>query len=515
MKIMKSNIKYYLILFLFYCLAHFGLFFISNGIYWDDWAIYRSNPEILLSISKRMGKMFDLEAYLHIIAMHVGPWFYKLATFLLMFFTGIFLDRILRRHINIEASIRMLIVLFFLILPFNLARSLICVFQYTVCYFLFFLAWCVYDKNKIIACILFFISFNTNSLLVFYAIPFLEISSRNIKNININSVFTFIKKNIVLTLLPFIYFTFKFLYFKPSDEFLGYNQGYSLTSIFKSAIFQFLNIFNTKLNIGLTILLILATYLLVKKLKINTFSENSLKNIKVGLGLGLGMIFFACFPYWIVGHVPTFIEWSSRHQLLMPLGFSVLIVSLVQLMDIKRRIFFISIIAGASISISVSSYFEYFIDWQKQTQLITLLKNDKVTKVADLVVFNDNTLSRNYHSREYRFYEWNGILENAYQNEKKFGIRKSELLNYMQGDFDNYFHSIYKSNLHIRSKNICIINVDIIEEPDEKFISKIKKLFIPNIKILTHKEISIKHENNCNTLSQNGDRRLRGSSNIN
>jgi hypothetical protein len=122
--------------------------------------------------------MLNFFGYLHLGLLAIGPWIYKILTFVLMFSSGMLLNKIIGRHQSIDKNTRFFIVLLFFILPLNVAQVAMIVFPYTLCYFLFFLAWALMDRHRILALIIFFISFNTNSLLVFYAVPFVDMLYR-------------------------------------------------------------------------------------------------------------------------------------------------------------------------------------------------------------------------------------------------------------------------------------------------------------------------------------------------
>ena len=70
------------------------------------------------------------------------------------------------------------------------------------------------------------------------------------------------------------------------------------------------------------------------------------------------------------------------------------------------------------------------------------LINDQI-KNSHLLLFSDTT--NNALSRRYRFYEWNGLLKLAYNNEKHFGINEDELPAFHSGIYDNTFKSNYNA----------------------------------------------------------------------
>ena len=206
---MKFSNKYTSLLFLVYLIAHGGILLIPNAIYWDDWVLYRSESNIILDFFEQWGSMFNLIGYLHIGLLKIGPWVYKVLTFTLMFGSGLLLNNILKRYNNINENNRFLIVLLFLILPFNMARVTMIVFPYTLCYFLFFLAWAMMERFRFLALVLFFISFNTNSLLVFYAVPFCDMLYRAGYLSSWKNSLHSVPRNIDYIMLPFIYFYIK------------------------------------------------------------------------------------------------------------------------------------------------------------------------------------------------------------------------------------------------------------------------------------------------------------------
>ena len=333
------NIQDKKLLFISYLLAHGGLFFILNAIYWDDWVFYKAGNNDIIGFGKTAGWMMNLQAYLHIGMLKFGPWFYRVSTFILFFLSGILLDGIISKYEAIKPEVRFATVLLFLVAPFNLSRSLISVFQYTLCYFLFFYAWHIYQKNKFISLTVFFISFNTNSLLVFYIIPVTEILFMRLnKTISIKLILNRCMKNKTLLILPFIYYFIKRIFFKPNGSFEGYNEGFSVASLFKGPIFQLLDIFKVDINIGLTLTVSVLMFFIYRHYR---SIRISFRQSLIGMLVGLVILVIGLFPYWILGYVPSFTEWSTRHQLLMPLGFSILIVFFYTLLLQKNPQYFL------------------------------------------------------------------------------------------------------------------------------------------------------------------------------
>jgi hypothetical protein len=480
----KNYNKYALLLCFFYLLAHGGILFIPNAIYWDDWVLYRNEKSVILDMFRQAGSMFNFSGYLHIGLLEIGPWIYKWLTFILMFASGLLLNEVVKRYGTVSETARFFIILLFLILPFNMARIALIDFPYTLCYFMFFLAWALMDRFRLFALVLFFLSFNTNSLLVFYAIPFFDMFYRSGYLNGWRNVIKFGVRHIDYILLPFIYFFIKIYFFSPSGDYENYNEIYSLENIISSARLQYTStkelFYLYKNNLFLNVIFTIVTFLLLRSYPISK-ANHYFKNTASGV-LGIIILLLGVFPYWIVGHTPSFDEWTSRHQILMPLGCSLILVAVWSYLNASRV--FISVIVGISLGYSVATYKDFFFDWQKQQQLISIFAKTPEIKNGCLIVIDDRTIAMNAINRSYRFYEWNGIFEVAFGDQKRFGISKQQLPGYLSGEYkDNLFTSNYKAASFKRDTLIPPVNVEINLLEIGDFSERFRKLFSPQYSI--------------------------------
>ena len=466
----KNYNKYALLLCFFYLLAHGGILLIPNAIYWDDWVLYRNETSVILDEFRQLGSMFNFSGYLHIGLLEIGPWIYKWLTFILMFASGLLLNEVVKRHGTVSETSRFFIVLLFLILPFNMARVTLICFPYTLCYFLFFLAWVLMDRFRLLALALFFLSFNTNSLLVFYAVPFFDKLYREKVYLNIKTLKTCIKNNLDFILLPLIFFYIKIHFFKPYGNYTGYNEDFSIQNVKKGLHDQYWGskdyILNSLFDLNQNYLVLLAFLFIIFYLstpKLFTSKINLSFNFSaLGVLIGIIVFLFGVFPYWVVGLTPAFLDWGSRHQILMPLGVSIILACALSYNKMHPTIFrgLFSIIAALCLLLNIIAYRDFFIDWQKQNQLVNFFIKNEQIKNSRLLLFSDTT--KNALSRKYRFYEWNGLLKLAYNNEKHFGINEEELPAFLSGTYNNTFTSHYnakdfeKSN--IRSASLVKIS---------------------------------------------------------
>lgn len=464
-----------LLLGIFYTVMHGGILLIPNAIFWDDWVLYRTPPSIILGTFRQVGAMFNLVGYLHVYMLNIGAWSYKVLTFLMMFASGVLLNSILARNAQLTKENRFFVVLLFLVLPFNLARVAIIDFPYVLCHFLFFLAWYLMDRHRIAALLLFFLSFNTNSLLVFYVLPILDMAYRGGHLLSPRSLFSFARRHLEFLLLPFLFFFIKIEFFSPFGMYASYNQNYSLLDIHYMIKAQIKDIENLRINPYVSLLVMPFVFLIVRAKtgllelhESNTYLNQRLFRV---LAIGISAAILGVFPYWVVGHVPTFNEWTSRHQLLLPFGTALIIVAFLSLSKKPIKTIGLSLVISGSLSYGIVNYYSFLIDWDKQKALIELFSKNSTIENSKLVIIKDETKHLNAIDRNYRFYEWNGLLEQAYGNQNHFGIEPSEITQYRDGSLDKFFSSHYKAASHQRNETVSAVLVEIRQAEKDRAIN--------------------------------------------
>lgn len=159
MRLFPHSLRDIKITFLCYLAAHGGIFLILNAVYWDDWTVWNSTPAAVLNEFRQLGSPFNFHGYVHVTMLSLGPWAYRLLTFILMYGTGLLFYKILEFQVWIRSEDRLLLVTLFLIFPFNAARVALIDFPYTLCLFLFFLGWYFIGKNRIASLACFAVSF--------------------------------------------------------------------------------------------------------------------------------------------------------------------------------------------------------------------------------------------------------------------------------------------------------------------------------------------------------------------
>jgi hypothetical protein len=439
-----SDRKYYAILFGIYLISHGGILFIPNAIYWDDWTLYRVDPSVIKETFKYAGSMFNMTAYLHEALLSLGVWSYRLLTFIMMFAAAVSLDKVIKRHSFIDQETRLTLVLFFLAMPLYLARVAIIDVPYTICYFLFFVAWAIIDSNRVLALVLFFLSFNTNSLLVFYSLPMFDLYLRTVNyKWSCRSAVLFSVNKLDFVLLPFVYFLIKIKFYKPTGVYVGYNEHFSIKSLIASPVVMIFEWMTLAVPVLPVFLMTMLMYFVGLKIgfKVSKGNERGFSLLLFG-----SVAFLAGgFAYWVLGHVPMFSDWSSRHQLLLPLGGAFLIVGLISLISSNIRYFVAVTLLSVCLIKNMQSYIDLYFDWHKQTQLIKIMSNNEDIHNSDIVIFDDETIADNAFGRLYRSYEWNGLMSMAFQSESRLGMEPHEYTEYLAGrGFNGYFQNPHK-----------------------------------------------------------------------
>ena len=462
----------------FYIISHIGLFFIADAIYFDDWFIYGVGKRKIFEIFNQAGSFLPFTSYLHAYLLPLGPWTYRILTFISFFVVTHLFDRIIFNSKLVNDEMRYVLVLFFTVLPFNIARVALINFPYTVCLTLFFIAW-RYKHIRYIALPLFFISFATNSLPFFYIIIMAHFYHEFAKDFKWRTILKFVKARLDYLSLPLVYFSIKYTYYVPFGDYLGYNGEFSLKNLLMTPFFQILHdgFYLTKLNFNfpLTLILILLTIKILPKF--SRQSELIFEHKKVFI-FGLLSLLICLFPYWILALIPTFRDWASRHQLLMPFGSAIILVSIYYYLEFNYRRIFLILIVVTSVSIRIYNYVDFFRDWNKQKEIVEILNKERKEPYNNKIIFvEDYTL--NALGRSYRIHEWNGLFNYALGKSNDRAIFNwSELKNFELGKLDSYINKI---NPEIKNKKKQFLTIR--HQKPNSYFERQKQYFFPKLNI--------------------------------
>jgi len=449
-----------------YCVAN-AIFFINEGIYWDDWTLYNASFEVLYKTFKDASGT-PLYGYIHYYLQQTPnpPLTYNLITGIIQCFV-IWLNYKILDLLDLKGEFWLWIPLLAAIIPFFSAKNTMICLPYTIHYGFFIFAFYLMLKSKVssniilrgISLAFFFISFIVNSLLFFYIIPYaiyyLKCSKVSLPVFlsQLRAPFNLFKaksfcRSADYLLLPILYYIFKSVFLKTDGLYnaLGYN-SISIKGLVKgfakciqAFIGSFILLFE-EITKGvfhdryLTIFLFFfcICFLLIIRLKPADFRRLVSKEENYIATIFIGLIIFAigAYPYCVVGKVPTFEGYDTRHQLLLPVGSSIILVSLVYIFFKKKLTFIIlSFLTILFLFTTMSQNLQYFKGGLKQNSIVQHFKNNKLIHDNTSFLFLDLCEEYDANSREYAFYSLNGMSKMAFGVEDKLICEYNEFVKY-------------------------------------------------------------------------------------
>jgi len=437
-------------LFFIYFLAHgLSLFFINSEFY-DDRLFKNLEYNEFVNIYKAMNEFFHYRVYWFSFFRDYEQWISGLVSFSLFFFSAIVLQKIIEIQFSLDNETISLFSLLYLTLPFGLIKFSYGIVPYIFCMTLFICGWYFMIKKRLLSLILFFFSFNMNSLLVLYCVPILSFFFYNNKILNIKNLFYFSIKKIDFLVLPFFYFLIKVFFFKPYGIYKNYNNHYDLISVFKTPFFQFLDLFRNNLTIGFVICGASIAILIYKKYPQLFFKTK----VKFHYLIIIFAFFGSLLPYWILGHTPTFSGYSSRHQLLMLISFPFIFLYLLNFLTKDFYKFFILLILTLNFSINYKIYFDYFVEQKKINELNKfIINNKKFFTDNNIIILNDKYKNPTVTYSKIAIAWNNALIKRVLRNEKNFVINIEQIQDYLDGKFDHQFTKQFLASEHQRLEN--------------------------------------------------------------
>ena len=339
------------------CIILHGLMVLISGAWWDDYKYYVFSMNDI-----KMHLLDEGRPSVYIIngAINWLPvWCFRLLDVLCWCLNAIFIYKIICVVLD-DTDMAFGIALLYNAIPINDIRLMKCVFPYTVALLLFWMAFYAIvlfvrseKKGKkriccrVISLVLFFFSFTTNSLLVFYIIPIVVLWFLTyvcLKEKGILSRITFFKEIVCYLdfyFLPFVFWIIKRVAFSPNPEGLysNYNQVTvskmivsiknmlpAFQHIIKEIVINWWEVLKKYcVMICFMMILILVFHYTIYK---NTTAIRSIKRNLWGMVAGVLVTMVGLFPYVVIrgGSIGTVGD-SGRDALLIPLGVSIIIYS--------------------------------------------------------------------------------------------------------------------------------------------------------------------------------------------
>ena len=389
-----------------YTISWGWLFIVRDSLWADDWELFTPYANLDTLDGHGFAPWFQ---YLVSTTEFLGPTLARAIIFVTFFLTGLFMFDILHRLDLFTQRQNQMLVLAFLILPFNTARVSLMTVHYSVTYFVFFFAWYLLVRCKsrnlyLCSLALFFLSFLMHSLLLFYSLPVLHKFFLS-KSKNLRGSLLFARANFLMFVLPILYWIMRTIFWPEEVDY----HDISLARLSGAVPFVLFS--------GL---LLFFAFALQRK----TFAiKQSLRIIFVSFLC----LFAGITAYVILGFFPpnwssfskyfeTFLgrsDWYSRHQTLQPLGAALLIVGVIGLLPKFLKKFTkqieVLILLGCVV-INIGFGFEYVVDHSKQKEVISVLKAEGEIRLGSTYQFVDQTTRLNARGRAYRERDWKGLI---------------------------------------------------------------------------------------------------------
>lgn len=433
----------------------FGLYFISNallllnfdGLYWDDWNAYNQDNITLKLFFEQIQHGMKGDFFLFLSQYGNGIYPFRLFVFFGTFIMGIFVYLILSTIKEIDKQSLFFITLLFLVIPVNSAKMLISITPFLFPVLIFYAAFyllSIYIKHpnvffRMLILILFFLSFSTNSLLVFYFSIFLYLYyvqfhfSYDQILVNINTLF---KRYWDFWILPFLYFGYKSIYLKPYGLYEGYN-SLSIATFPKTILILLRSLNNSIIQVitdslsSIAVILVPLLILIYYIVKRSQLFESNKRSI-LFLGVGIVLFLLAIFPYAMVGKSPDMSSIDSRYQLLTPLGLGFIVyfglLSLKKWWNVSNTILvsLLWLLIFAFIGKNITYQYEAYIDYCYSTSIQQNLKENVLIQNHSTFIINNGIQDSLLYKRTMPFYEYNGIFKKTFKCDTKLGIKYAE-----------------------------------------------------------------------------------------
>lgn len=509
--------KYLFILFIIYFLINIPWLLNLEGIYWDDWVLYQQEEEDLNIYLSLLGLQMFYYYIIPFIDSEYSMYILKVVTFLVHYFIAVFITYIMASFKKIDKIIIFYIALIYLLIPLTSSVNIVSISSFLFGVFIFYFAFFLLTINiktnniyfRILILILFYLSFHTNSVLVYYGIILVYIYVIKYSHIDssfLNKIKLFFFNYFDFILIPILFFIIKSIYFIPHDEYTGYNSlNFDVLALIKNLIA------NIMYSIGLLIIKIVNIEYIVILLFFMAFTIAVLKNYikKISfivqnpiyiLGVGIILIILSLFPYAIVGKIGYLNDWSNRFFILMPLGVSIVtvysILIFAELIKLQKKIVIylllsISFLFGLH---SINIKYDFLVDSIYKISIEENFRQSNIIKNNSTFIVKNELLKKFVYGKYIHFYEYTGRLKQIFGTQDKLMVNKKEDINKYKIFKDKKHYNFYNwkeskpiyleisENININMNLLLVGQLIYYKSIDiDKFNSLVKELIILKI----------------------------------
>lgn len=392
-------------------LASYGYYFLFlNSYFWDDWVInYQLSADEARQYWKTQLGFFPTNPFIEIDLLQRSPAAFHLLTLLIFFLIPLVSFQIAKHISFLSQRQRFYIAVLLLVLPINSARVSMSCFRLSYSLFLFLVAWLILvntrkSRLRLFAIPLFLLSFLAQSLIPFFLLPCAHSAYlAYCKNGKWNH--KSVVREASLIFVPLFYYAFVWTFDPPSPERTDY--------------------FTPNISGSIRAILVLSTaFFLFLYVRFKNHREKEGWMATDLLALAVVLLALGSFAYmtsgrlvdlseWMRNFVPGSSQWESRHQLLLGLGFALLIAVLVDSLELEvQKAAFVGVMVFC-IALNGSMSSGYYLDALKQKEFMSIASTIEELPHDESVVIIDQTDWANARGRDIRSYEWQAMLHKA------------------------------------------------------------------------------------------------------
>jgi hypothetical protein len=398
-----------------YFLSYGLMFGFLDAYFWDDWHVnFKLTPSEAHNYWKDNLGFFPTNRFIEISLLDRNPVLFRLFTFVIFLLIPVVVFSIAKQFKLIRQEQRLYFVIILLILPINSARVSMAVFRLSYSLLIFLVAWLVLvhprtSRFKYLATPLFAFSFLAQSLIPFFVLPCLHNLYLGFsKDGKSRKAKTFLQVSF-LALAP-IYLLIAWVFSPPVDERRDYFTP-GLSGVVRAVV------------ILLAVCVVFFWSVSRKQKDYEQQTTNVLFSLSF-LCLAFGAAAYIAsgrlvdVSEWMLNFVPRASDWESRHQLLLGIGISLFVSTLLMSIDKKRRARVFYGFIGLCVVLNFSMMQGYYFDALKQKEIISVLSKKENISDWKLVVVADEAIVYNARNRKIRSYEWEQMIIRAGGNEK-------------------------------------------------------------------------------------------------
>jgi hypothetical protein len=433
----QSRSAHRVIILLFYGIA-FGLIILNDGLYWDDWTLVHQPYAAIKSQFTMSGGPMWVDVHWFFLSRDLGVFVYRSIVFISFGAVALMWYEILQDVQTLDHESRFWVALVAALFPVNFARISLSCTSYAVELLSFFAGALLLLRSghqfmaRAAGAVLCFLSFHMQSLLLAYFALFLFLLNRATSGpVSARSFGRGLAVNADLLILPFLFAIYKFTVLKTSGLYADYNQlqltnfadfvrGFART-IQSSFVGPLEAALLPLVHLSLAAIAVLFVAALLGWLT-RAFVSSSAANGNQLRMLWWGAALFAAavVPYLLVGKVPAFEGFDSRHQILVPFGASIIvwmalkwIFALGRAAPIWPRLAAV-LVCASFVVMNVLHYIDYQRDWFKQLALIKAMQQSEAIRSEGTTFLVDDLATYwSPFNREYNYFELNGMLKLA------------------------------------------------------------------------------------------------------